>query len=226
MADFDYHDVFLWHPGNPPEEGGVFKDAGTAVIDALYDLHSNAERFAKQRHLSAEGAAALLAPYRAKVVAEVAKQQRVVAAEAAELNAAEHRLFAAPAIESSDAAGSSRDVERRAWYDALDANTRDEFEAQAREGKHPDIVRALARSPVPGRGRAFGVAAYRAEVERTKPAPVRYLERHRRGWAWAEGTLNVALRVAASDLTSDKRAETPQEKMNRARRSMKPHHTA
>jgi hypothetical protein len=226
MADVDYHDVFNWHPGDPPESDGPVRSAGLAVVRALHDLHDHAAKMAADGYLTAEGAAEILAPLQEKVVAEAARQRRVVAAAAVELNAAEDRLFAPPPLEPGDAAGASDDTARRAWYESLDANQRAEFEAEVAEGKHPELVRALARSPVPGRARAFGIAAWHAQVEREKPGPVHYLERRRRGVAWAEGVLRVAPRAAQSNPWSQTPIESPIERMTRARSSMKPATTA
>jgi hypothetical protein len=226
MADVDYHDVFNWHPGDPPESDGPVRSAGLAVVRALHDLHDQAAKMAAEKYLTAEAAAAMLAPLQEKVVAEAARQRRVVAAAAVELNAAEDRLFSPPALDPTDAVGRSEDEQRQAWYDALNANQRVEFEAEVAEGKHPELVRSLARSPVPGRARAFGIAAWRAQVEREKPGPVHYLERRRRGVAWAEGVLRVAPRAAQSNPWSQTPIESPIERMTRVRSSMKPATTA
>lgn len=226
MADLEYHGNYQWFPGDCPESDGAFKSAGMAVVHALHDLHGNAERLAREKFASAEGAVKMLAPFQEKVVAEAARQRRLVSIAAAELKTAEDDLFSPPALEPGDAAGASDDMQRRIWYDSLSVNQRDEFEAQARAGKHPDIVRALARSPVPGRGRAFGVAAYRAEIETKKAARVRALETRRRALAWAEGVLSVAPRVAQSAPSSQTPVESPVERMTRARASMKPATTA
>jgi hypothetical protein len=219
MSDLVYHGSYEWFPGDCPEQDGAFKNAGMAVVHALHELHSNAERLAREKFASAEGAARMLAPFQEKVVAEAARQRRLVSAAAAELNAAEGELF-------SPGEPDPYDERRQKWYDGLDATVRDEFEAQARDGKHPDIVLALARSPVPGRALAFGKACYRAEVETKKAARVRALETRRRALAWAEGVLNVAPRVAQSDPSSQTPVESPIERMTRARLSMKPATTA
>jgi hypothetical protein len=226
MADVDYHDVFNWHPGDCPEADGPIRYAGWAVVRALHGLHGHAAELAAEKHLSAEGAAEMLAPMQEKVIAEAARQRRVAAAAAAELNAAEDRLFSPPQLDSTDAAGASNDVERRAWFEGLNANQRDEFEAQVREGEHPGYAESLARSPNPGRARAFGLACYRAEVETKKGDRVRALEARRRSLAWLEGVLNVAPRCAQSNPWSQKPVESPIEKLTRARLSMKPHTTA
>jgi hypothetical protein len=226
MADLEYHGNYQWAAGTCPESDGAFKNAGMAVVRALDDLHSNAERLAKEKFVSAEGAAQMLAPYQERVVAEAARQRRLVSIAAAELKTAEDELFSPPALEPGDAAGASDDMQRRIWYDSLNANQRDEFEAQAKAGKHPEIVLALARSPVPGRGRAFGLTSYRAEIETKKAARVRALETRRRALAWAEGVLSVAPRVAQSAPSSERPVESPIERMTRARASMKPATTA
>ena len=228
MADdsFIYSDIYGWSAGDCPEEAGPFRNSGFAVIRALNSLDEHAKKLAKEKYLSAEGAEKMLAPHQAKVVDEVAQQLRVVSVAAAQLKAAEDSVFSPAALEPGDSVGASNDMRLQAWYDGLDANTRDEFEAQAREGKHPDIVKSLARSPVPGRARAFGLTSYRAEMARKNPVMVRALEERRRGLAWAEGVLRRAPRVAVSDPSSTKAPETAIEKMTRARLYMKPASTA
>jgi hypothetical protein len=226
MSDIDYHDIFNWHPGDCPEADGPIKYAGWAVVRALHGLHGYTAELAANKFVTAEGAAGMLAPMQEKVIAEAARQRRVAAAAAAELKASEDRLFLPPALDPGDVAGTSRDERRQVWFEGLNSNQRDEFEAQVRAGEHPGYAESLARSPNPGRARAFGLDCYRTEVETKKGDRVRALEARRRSLAWLDGVLNVAPRVAQSNPWSDKPVESPIERMTRARRSMKPTITA
>jgi hypothetical protein len=220
MADdsFIYFDIYRWSPGDCPEEVGPVRNAGMAVIRALNALDDQARKLDAEKYVSADGATKMLAPFREKVVEEVAQQQKMLPMWTGQLNAAEVHLFSPPHLDPTDAVGRSEDERRQAWYEKeLSDATRAEFEAQAREGKHPDVVQSLARSPVPGRALTFGASVYRAQFSTKNPGLVSALETRRRNLAWLEGVLNVVPRVVRSDPWSDKPVESPLEKMNRSR---------
>jgi hypothetical protein len=224
--EFVYADAYRWTAGDCPEYAGAFKDAGMAVVQALNDLHNHTAKFAESKFLSAEGAAKLLAPHQERVVAEATRQRRAVSTAAAELDAAEHRLFLPPALEPGDAVGASNDVQIRWWFDNLSPNELSTVAAEVQKGEHRDLVLALARSPVPGKAKAFGQTYWRGIVEKESGHKVREIETRRRVKAWAEGVLNVAPRVALSKPWSDKPVEGPLERLTRARSFMKPTSTA
>ena len=224
--EFTYSDAYRWTAGDCPEYAGAFKNAGQAVIDVLTDLHNHTAQFAESKFLSAEGAAKMLAPHQERVVAEAARQKRVVAAAAAELDAAEHRLFLPPALEPGDAVGASNDTQIRWWFDTLSSNELSTVTAEVQKGEHRDLVLALARSPVPGKAKAFGQTYWRGIVEKESGHKVREFDARRRAKAWAEGVLNVAPRVALNKPWSDKPVEGPLERLTRARSFMKPTSTA
>ena len=224
--EFTYSDAYRWTAGDCPEYTGAVKDAGMAVVQALNDLHGHTAKFAESKFLSAEGAARLLAPHQEKVVAEAARQKRAVAAAAAELDAAEQRLFSPPALEPGDDVGGRSDERIYNWFNNLSPNELSTVTAEVQKGEHGDLVLALARSPVPGKAKAFGQTYWRGIVEKESGHKVREFETRRRAKAWAEGVLNVAPRVALSKPWSDKPVEGPLARLTRARSFMKPTSTA
>jgi hypothetical protein len=188
-----YHGVYEFHVGDSPNPrlDSSVRNSVLGANRSLRALHLQAQQIDADPFLNEAGKAEKLASARAEVADKIARERGWLPKAVRDLEADEAILFRPP--------DDAKDEERRAWYDGLDANTRDAFEAQAREGKFPDHVRALACSPNPGRAQTFGLSQWRAQVEREKPARVRYLETRRRAVAWAEATLNEMARVVTND---------------------------
>ena len=127
----------------------------------------------------------------------------------------EEALFSPPALEPSDAVGTSRDERRQAWFEGLNSNQRDALEAEVREGKHPGYADSLARSPNPGRALTFGQSCYRAEVATKNAARVRALKTRRCEVEWAQASLDPMARVVASDPWSTRHAESVMDRLTR-----------
>jgi hypothetical protein len=207
----NYHDVYEFNVDdcpNPRRDSSV-RNSVLGANNSLRALHLQAQRVGSDPFLTPDGKTEKLALEQAKAAAHIARERSWLPKAVRDLAADEEALF------SPGEQGDSKDEERRAWYDALDVNTREGFEAQAREGKHPDLVKALARSPVPGRAGAFGRECWRADVEKKNAAGVRALKTRRREVEWAQASLDAMARVVASDPWSTKRAESAVDRLTR-----------
>jgi hypothetical protein len=206
-----YHDVYAFNVGdcpNPRLDSSV-RNSVLGANNSLCALHLQAQQTDADQFLNEAGKTEKLASARVEVADKIARERSWLPKAVRDLEADEGELF------SPGEPHDSNDMERRAWYDALDANTRDAFETEALAGQHVEIIKALARSPVPGRALTLGRACWRAEVERTKPARVRYLETRRLAVAWAEATLTAMARVVTSDPWALTSAETAHDRLTR-----------
>ena len=212
-----YHDVYEFHVGdcpNPRLDSSVRNNVLHAS-NSLRELHLQAPQVASDPFLTPEVKTEKLALAQAKVAADIARDRSWLPKAVRDLAADEEALFSPPALEPGDAVGISRDERRQAWFEGLNSNQREEFEAQVREGKHPGYAESLARSPNPGRAQAFGQSCYRSEVETKNAARVRALETRRREVEWAQASLDAMTRIVASDPWSTKHAESVMDRLTR-----------
>jgi len=214
----EYHGAYQFESGPCPETqlDSSIRNSVLSANNSLRALHLQAQQLAADPFLTPEGKTEKLATVRAKLREDIAREQSWLPKAMRDLEADEAILFRPPPLDQTDAVGRSEDKQRQAWYEKeLSDAARAAFEAEAREGKHPDIIRSLARSPVPGRAQTFGRSTWRAQVEREKPARVRYLETRRRAVAWAEATLNAMARVVTNDPWALTSAETAIDRLTR-----------
>jgi hypothetical protein len=140
--------------------------------NGLLALNAEGERLQADRRFSTEGRAAELVPLRTKFLDRVGRVQTTASIEAQKAVTAQTRLFQAPQLEPGDIVGRLDDADIRTWFESTSMEQFNIQVQQLSQTEQERIVVALARSPVPGRGRDYGLTIWSHKIEQDNPQEV------------------------------------------------------
>jgi hypothetical protein len=216
IADAGYHDVFAFEAGDGPDPGDSPANNAVAFANrALRELHTRAKELEANPFVTPEGRERELLPLQAKVKATITESRDIAARAVAQQKVDEDRLWAPPALDRADLVGQRTDERLCDWFDTLSADQVAVIEAEMAKGERRDLVEALARSPIPGKGKSVGQTHWRAAVERENGPKVRALASQRRVAEWSVFSLLAMARVAMTDPWAGRSPESLVDKLTR-----------
>jgi hypothetical protein len=217
-----YHDVFAFEAGNGPAPGDDPANNAVRVANlALRELHLKAKELDGNVYVTAAYRDKVLVPLQAEALATVERSKSIAERAAAQLEIDEERFWAPPALDPTHGATENRDERICRWFDTLSPEQASAIEAEMAQGKRMREIEALARSPIPGKGKAVGQTYWRAALERKNGPKARALAAQRHVVAWADVSLQAMKRVVMSDALARNSPETSVDKLTRGHAGVK-----
>lgn len=153
-----------------PDNGSPYDPLPRHVGAAVQALASLDQKLAIGEPIDGEHAALQISLAKARAQAKVARDR---------LAKAEHELYTPPKADDP-----TLDGELRAYLRDLTPERRGELFKEMGEGKHPGVLQALARFPVPHPDAESARALYRNLAERNNPKALQEIEQQRAELSW------------------------------------------